>query len=212
MTPATMRKLRQFHLYIGVFFAPAILFFAISGGLQAFRLQQASGWDGAPPPQWMAWMGSVHIDQRLPEGEPAAKKPPAPADPAKVAARKAKAAKALPMKIFTAALGIALAEDLKRQGAADILAALSAPGASRPRLVIGFAAETDDMLRHAQAKRTRKGCDWIVANDVRPETGIMGGELNEVHLVTPAGVEAWPLLPKSDVAGRLALRIAEALG
>ena len=93
----------------------------------------------------------------------------------------------------------------------DILAALSAAGPSRPRLVIGFAAETDDMLRHAQAKRTRKGCDWIVANDVRPETGIMGGELNEVHLVTPAGVEAWPRLPKSDVAGRLALRIAEAL-
>ena len=109
MTPATMRKLRQFHLYIGVFFAPAILFFAISGGLQAFRLQQASGWDGAPPPQWMAWMGSVHIDQRLPEAELAAKKPPAPADPAKVAERQAKAAKALPMKIFTAALGIALA-------------------------------------------------------------------------------------------------------
>jgi hypothetical protein len=105
-----MRKLRQFHLYIGVFFAPAILFFAISGGLQTFRLQQASGWDGAPPPQWMAWMGSVHIDQRKLVPEPAeAKKPPAPVDPAKVAERKAKAAKALPMKIFTGALAAALA-------------------------------------------------------------------------------------------------------
>jgi len=93
----------------------------------------------------------------------------------------------------------------------DILASLAAAGPARPRLVIGFAAETHDMLDHAQAKRARKGCDWIVANDVRPETGIMGGELNEVHLVTVAGIEAWPRLPKSDVAGRLAQRVAEAL-
>lgn len=113
MTAATMRKLRQFHLYIGVFFAPAILFFAISGGLQTFRLQQSSGWDGAEPPQWMAAMGSVHIDQRLPAAEPEKKpeaaKPKPPVDPAKLAERKAKAAKALPMKIFTAAIAIALA-------------------------------------------------------------------------------------------------------
>jgi phosphopantothenoylcysteine decarboxylase/phosphopantothenate--cysteine ligase len=93
----------------------------------------------------------------------------------------------------------------------DILATLAAAGPARPRLVVGFAAETDDVLDHAQAKRTRKGCDWIVANDVRPETGIMGGELNEVRLVTASGVEAWPRLPKSEVAGRLAHRIAEAL-
>lgn len=110
MKPATMRKLRQFHLYIGVFFAPAILFFAISGGLQTFRLQQASGWDGAPPPQWMAWMGSVHIDQRKLVAEPPkAAKPVEPVDPAKLAERKAKAAKALPMKIFVASLATALA-------------------------------------------------------------------------------------------------------
>ncbi len=93
----------------------------------------------------------------------------------------------------------------------DILATLAAAGPTRPRLVIGFAAETNDMLDHAQAKRTSKGCDWIVANDVRPETGIMGGDTNEVHLVTAAGIEAWPRLPKSDVAGRLAQRIADAL-
>ncbi len=93
----------------------------------------------------------------------------------------------------------------------DILATLAAAGPARPRLVIGFAAETDDMLEHAQAKRARKGCDWIVANDVRPETGIMGGELNEVHLVTAEGTEAWPRLPKSDVAARLGQHIAEAL-
>jgi hypothetical protein len=113
MNAATMRKLRQFHLYIGVFFAPAILFFAISGGLQTFRLQQASGWDGAPPPQWMAAMGSVHIDQRLPgveaDKKPEAAKPKAPIDPAKAAERKARAQKTLPMKIFTAALATALA-------------------------------------------------------------------------------------------------------
>ncbi len=93
----------------------------------------------------------------------------------------------------------------------DILATLAAAGPARPRLVVGFAAETDDMLDHAQAKRARKGCDWIMANDVRPESGIMGGELNEVHLVTAEGIEAWPRLPKSDVAARLAQRIAEAM-
>ncbi len=93
----------------------------------------------------------------------------------------------------------------------DILATLAADGPARPRLVVGFAAETDDLLDHAQAKRARKGCDWIVANDVRPETGNMGGELNEVHLVTADGVEAWPRLPKGEVAGRLASRIAAAL-
>jgi hypothetical protein len=113
MTPKTLRTIRQIHLYIAVFFAPAILFFAISGGLQSFRLQQASGWDGAEPPQWMAAMASVHIDQRLavaePEKKPEAAKPKPPVDPAKLAERKAKAAKALPMKIFTAALGLALA-------------------------------------------------------------------------------------------------------
>ena len=93
----------------------------------------------------------------------------------------------------------------------DILATLAATGPSRPLLVVGFAAETDDMLEHARAKRARKGCDWIVANDVRPETGIMGGEQNEVHLVTSAEVEPWPRMAKSDVAGRLAQRIADVL-
>lgn len=92
----------------------------------------------------------------------------------------------------------------------DILARLS-HGVRRPRLVVGFAAETDDVLAHATAKRTRKGCDWIVANDVRPETGIMGGTDNEVHLVTADGAEAWPRLPKTEVARRLAQRIADSL-
>ncbi len=111
MNAQTMRKLRQVHLYIGVFFAPAILFFAISGGLQSFRLQPASGWDGAPPPVWMAWMASVHIDQAKLEPEPAkpeAAKPKPPVDPAVAAERAARQAAVLPMKIFTAALAIAL--------------------------------------------------------------------------------------------------------
>ena len=91
----------------------------------------------------------------------------------------------------------------------DILATLAAPGAQRPRLVVGFAAETDDVVAHAVAKRLRKGCDWMLANDVRPETGIMGGASNRIHLVTGAGVEDWPELPKQEVARRLAARIVE---
>ncbi len=93
----------------------------------------------------------------------------------------------------------------------DILATLAAAGPRRPRLVIGFAAETDAVLEHAGGKRARKGCDWIVANDVRPETGVMGGDVNEVHLVTADGIEHWPLMAKTDVAARLADRIAAAL-
>ncbi len=93
----------------------------------------------------------------------------------------------------------------------DILALLSAPRPDRPRLVVGFAAETDALDENAAAKRLRKGCDWIVANDVSPATGIMGGEDNTVHLLTAAGIEDWPRLPKTEVAQRLAARIAAAL-
>ena len=89
------------------------------------------------------------------------------------------------------------------------MAPVTPAGPARPALVVGFAAETDDVLAHAAAKRARKGCDWIVANDVRPETGIMGGHDNEVHLLTAAGAEAWPRMPKADVARRLAQRIAD---
>ncbi|WP_322868006.1 bifunctional phosphopantothenoylcysteine decarboxylase/phosphopantothenate--cysteine ligase CoaBC [Aquicoccus sp. G2-2] len=93
----------------------------------------------------------------------------------------------------------------------DILATVSQMKAGRPGLVVGFAAETDDVIAHASAKRARKGCDWIVANDVRPETGIMGGDENAVHLITEGGVEDWPRMSKSNVARRLAERIAAAL-
>jgi phosphopantothenoylcysteine decarboxylase/phosphopantothenate--cysteine ligase len=93
----------------------------------------------------------------------------------------------------------------------DILAAISAPGPARPRLVVGFAAETNDLIANAEDKRRRKGCDWIVANDVSHATGIMGGTHNEVQLVTAAGIEPWPRLGKDQVAQRLAQRVAEAL-
>ena len=93
----------------------------------------------------------------------------------------------------------------------DILAEISASGPTRPPLVVGFAAETDDVLAHATAKRLRKGCDWIVANDVSPATGIMGGTENAVTLITADGAETWPRLPKDEVGERLAARIAQAL-
>jgi phosphopantothenoylcysteine decarboxylase/phosphopantothenate--cysteine ligase len=91
----------------------------------------------------------------------------------------------------------------------DILATLSR-GNRRPRLVVGFAAETHDVEAHAQAKLARKGCDWIVANDVSVP-GTMGGEANAVAIVSAAGVERWDRAPKAEVARRLAARIAEAL-
>jgi phosphopantothenoylcysteine decarboxylase/phosphopantothenate--cysteine ligase len=89
----------------------------------------------------------------------------------------------------------------------DILASL-ARHRQRPRLLIGFAAETEDLLANAKAKLQRKGCDWIVANDVSPATGIMGGSSNRVHLVTSAGAEEWPDMSKAEVAARLVARIA----
>jgi len=93
----------------------------------------------------------------------------------------------------------------------DILAHVAALGAGRPRLVVGFAAETDDVLANARAKRARKGCDWILANDVSPATGIMGGAENAVTLVSADCEETWPRMTKAEVARRLAARIAEAL-
>jgi phosphopantothenoylcysteine decarboxylase/phosphopantothenate--cysteine ligase len=94
----------------------------------------------------------------------------------------------------------------------DILASVARMGEGRPRLVVGFAAETDDVLANATAKRARKGCDWIVANDVSPGTGIMGGSENAITLITAEGAETWPRLDKDTVARQLAARIAGALG
>jgi phosphopantothenoylcysteine decarboxylase/phosphopantothenate--cysteine ligase len=91
----------------------------------------------------------------------------------------------------------------------DILATL-AGAKNRPRLVIGFAAETEKLISFASAKRVRKGADWIVANDVS-ETGVMGSIENRVHLITPSGTESWPLMGKHEVARRLVARISETL-
>jgi phosphopantothenoylcysteine decarboxylase/phosphopantothenate--cysteine ligase len=102
----------------------------------------------------------------------------------------------------------------------DILATLAGRENDRPRLVIGFAAETDDVLAYASAKLVSKGCDWILANDVSPDTGTFGGDDNKVHLISRSeaepmagpNIEEWPEFSKVEVAARLAERIAQSLG
>jgi phosphopantothenoylcysteine decarboxylase/phosphopantothenate--cysteine ligase len=108
------------------------------------------------------------------------------------------------------------AEKIKKNGKQPVLSLVENPDvlasiahhARRPRLVVGFAAETERLLQHAREKLARKGCDWIVANDVSPETAVLGGTHNEVHLVTAAGVESWPVQTKEAVAIGLVNRIA----
>ncbi|NQU60072.1 MAG: bifunctional phosphopantothenoylcysteine decarboxylase/phosphopantothenate--cysteine ligase CoaBC [Rhodospirillales bacterium] len=139
-------------------------------------------------------------------------------------------AKALPVDIAVCAAAVSdwrveaqAGEKIKKTGSRktptlklvenpDILASLSQAGNKRPRLVVGFAAETENVTANAQAKRSKKGCDWIVANDVSAGTGTFAGDDNTVHLITKDGVEDWPKMTKTAVAGRLADRIAEALG
>ena len=93
----------------------------------------------------------------------------------------------------------------------DILGTVTRHEKHRPTLVIGFAAETENVIDNARAKLMRKGCDWIVANDVSPATGIMGGDRNTVHLITRSGVESWPNQTKDEVADALVARIGAAL-
>ena len=131
-----------------------------------------------------------------------------PADIAVCAAAVAdwRVAEAAPQKLKKAAdkapPALALAEN------PDILRTLSAAGSRRPALVVGFAAETETVIDHAKAKRLRKGCDWILANDVAPATGTFGGDSNTLHLITAAGVEDWPTMTKAQAAAQLAGRIA----
>ena len=94
----------------------------------------------------------------------------------------------------------------------DILAKLSEPSNRRPELVVGFAAETENLVPFATEKRARKGCDWMVANDVSEAGRAMGGDTNEIHLITEAGAESWPRASKAAVARKLAQRIAHHLG
>ena len=92
----------------------------------------------------------------------------------------------------------------------DILHRLAGLENRRPPLVVGFAAETGNVVAHAREKRRRKGCDWILANDVSPGTGVFGGERNTIHLIDEEDrVEDWPPASKTEVADRLALRIAD---
>ena len=154
------------------------------------------------------------------------------ADPAGVRVQRVETARemlaaceaALPADIFVAAAAVAdwrvaaeATQKMKKEPGAgapvlnmalnpDSLATLSRH-AARPRLVVGFAAETEQVVAHAQAKLARKGCDWVIANDVSGD--VMGGLENRVHLVTAQGVEDWPRLPKEEVASRIAARIAE---
>ena len=93
----------------------------------------------------------------------------------------------------------------------DILATIAQRKSGRPPLVIGFAAETENLLANAESKLKRKGCDWIIANDVSPEGGVMGGDMNKVHIVTARGVESWPPQSKDNVARALVDRIAATL-
>lgn len=132
---------------------------------------------------------------------------------------------ALPVDVAVCAAAVAdwrvevAAQKLKKQKGAppalslvenpDILSTLSHAGNRRPRLVIGFAAETEKLIENAKAKRQKKGCDWILANDVSASAGTFGGDSNTVHLVDAAGVEHWPPLSKRELADRLTLRIAD---
>jgi phosphopantothenoylcysteine decarboxylase/phosphopantothenate--cysteine ligase len=93
----------------------------------------------------------------------------------------------------------------------DILATIARRKAQRPKLVIGFAAETENVAANAKAKLASKGCDWILANDVSPQSGVMGGDRNTITLVRASGVEAWPPQTKDEVASRLVARIADAI-
>lgn len=115
--------------------------------------------------------------------------------------------KAAPKKLKLKGQGEAPAIQLTENP--DILRTLSSKRKGRPRLVIGFAAETHDVQQLAVEKRARKGCDWIVANDVSGD--VMGGDQNEVYLITPDGAEHWPRLGKDEVSRRLATRVADAL-
>ncbi|KLK94069.1 bifunctional phosphopantothenoylcysteine decarboxylase/phosphopantothenate synthase [Microvirga vignae] len=94
----------------------------------------------------------------------------------------------------------------------DILATISRLTQNRPALMVGFAAETENVIEHAKQKLAKKGCDLILANDVSPATGVMGGESNTVHLVTKSGVETWPTLSKTEVAGRLIAHVGALIG
>jgi phosphopantothenoylcysteine decarboxylase/phosphopantothenate--cysteine ligase len=190
-----------------------------------FIANRSSGKQGHAIAAALARLGAATVLVSGPTGEP---DPPGVTVVRVGTAREMLAAceAALPVDIAVCAAAVAdwrvdeAAQKIKKKGMApvlrlvenpDILARLSEAGNKRPLLVIGFAAETENLIANAQAKRARKGCDWILANDVSAASGIFGGDTNTIHLVAAEGVEDWPPLPKRDVAERLAERIAAAL-
>jgi len=107
--------------------------------------------------------------------------------------------------------GAAGAPKLSLRENPDILSTVAHAKARRPQLVIGFAAETEKVIENAKLKLARKGCDWILANDVSTQSGVMGGDRNRIHFVTAKGVESWPPQSKDEVARTLITHIADAL-
>jgi len=169
------------------------------------RVSFVTGPATAAPPQGVD-MIAVETAQQMLEAVEAALPADAAVFAAAVADWRVTGAAAQKMKKGPAGMPqLALAEN------PDILATVSAKGADRPALVVGFAAETENVIEHATAKRLRKGCDWIVANDVSEGTGIMGGTENAVTLISADGAEAWPRDSKAAVADKLAQRIADHL-
>ena len=165
------------------------------------RVTFVTGPTSVPPPEGVAVMRVETARQML-----AAVQSALPADAAVMAAAVAdwRVANAAGQKMKKDGSGKAPALEFAENP--DILATVS-KGANRPRLVVGFAAETEKVVDHATAKRLRKGCDWIVANDVSGD--VMGGASNAVHIVTAQGVESLPEMPKDAVARALAQRIAQ---
>lgn len=177
--------------------------FAIAGALAALgaRVTLVAGPVALPTPPGVTRV-DVETAREMADAVTAALPADAAVMVAAVADWRVEGSAARKMKKGDAPPALALAEN------PDILATL-ARSPDRPRLLVGFAAETDDVIEHATAKRARKAADWIVANDVSGD--VMGGDANTVHLVTAQGVETWQRMPKAEVARRLAERIADAL-
>ncbi len=192
-----------------------------------FIANRSSGKQGHAIAAALAGMGAATVLVTGPTAEP---DPPGVAVVRIESAREmmAACAKALPVDVAVCAAAVAdwrpaqpSSAKLKKNGGAtpaitlvenpDILASLSVPGNARPRLVVGFAAETENLAANGRAKRAAKGCDWIVANDVSTGTGTFGGADNTVLLIGADGVEEWPRMDKRAVADRLAERIADFL-
>lgn len=178
--------------------------FALAAALAKLgaRVSLISGPVALPTP-----VGVTRIDVETAQEMAAAVRAALPADAAIMVAAVADwRAEPMPLKIKKDACGAPPSLALNENP--DILGSLS-QSPQRPRLLIGFAAETHDVLAHATAKRQRKGADWIIANDVSGD--VMGGADNTIHIITDAGTESWPQMPKPQVAAKLAERIADAL-